>query len=50
MTRPPSKNFSKKQFCSQKHACHAQLEALSFDKTDNENVRHYPTKVETLVK
>ena len=40
----------KKQFYSQKHEYHAQIEALSFVKKDNENVRHYALKVETLVK
>ena len=40
----------KKQFSSQKHAYHAQIEALSLVKKDNENVRHYTLKVETLVK
>ena len=34
---------------SQKHAYHAQLEALSFFTKDNENVRHYALKVEALV-
>ena len=40
----------KKQFYSQKHAYHAQIEALSLVKTDNENVRHFALQVETLVK
>ena len=40
----------KKQFYSQKHAYHAQFEALSLLKKDNENVRHFALKVETLVK
>ena len=40
----------KKQFHSQKHAYHAQIEALSLLKKDNENVRHFALKVETLVK
>ena len=40
----------KKQFCSQKHAYHAQIEALSLLKKDNENVRHFALKLETLVK
>ena len=40
----------KKQFYSQKHAYHAQIEALSLLKKDNENVRHFALKVETLVK
>ena len=40
----------KKQFYSQKHAYHAQIEALSLVKKDNENVRHYALKVGTLVK
>ena len=40
----------KKQFYSQKHAYHAQIEALSLVKKDNENVRHFALKVETLVK
>ena len=38
------------QFYSQKHAYHAQNEALSLIKKENENVRHYALKVETLVK
>ena len=42
--------ISKKQFYSQKHANHAQIEALSLVKKDKENVRHYAPKVETLVK
>ena len=33
-----------------KNAYHAQIEALSFVKTDNGNVRHYALKVETLIK
>ena len=41
-------NF-KKQFYSQKHAYHVQIEALSLVKKDNENVRHFALKVETLV-
>ena len=46
-----SKHFPLKiQFYSQKHAYHAQLEALSYVKNDNENVRHYALKVEILVK
>ena len=40
----------KKQFYSQNHAYHAQIEALSLPKKDNENVRHFALKVETLVK
>ena len=40
----------KKQFYSQKHAYHAQIEAPSVVKIDNENVRHYALKVENLVK
>ena len=40
----------KKHFYSQKHVYHAQLEALSLVKNDNENVRHYAVKNETLVK
>ena len=40
----------RKQFYSQKHAYHAQIEALSLVKKDNENVRHFALKVETLVK
>ena len=40
----------KKLFYSQKHAYHAQIEALSLVKKDNENVRHFALKVETLVK
>ena len=40
----------KKQFYSQKHAYHAQIEALSLVNKDNENVRHFALKVETLVK
>ena len=40
----------KKQFYPQKHAYHAQIEALSLFKKDNENVRHFALKVETLVK
>ena len=40
----------KKQFYSQKHAYHAQIEALSLVKKDNENVRHFALKVKTLVK
>ena len=40
----------KKQFYSQKHAYHAQIEALSLVKKDYENVRHFALKVETLVK
>ena len=40
----------KKQFYSQKHAYHVQIEALSLVKKDNENVRHFALKVETLVK
>ena len=40
----------KKQFYSQKHAYHAQIEAVSLLKKDNENVRHFALKVETLVK
>ena len=40
----------KKQFYSQKHAYHAQIEALSLVKKDNENVRHFALKVDTLVK
>ena len=40
----------KVQFYSQKHAYHAQLEALSLVKKDNENVRHFALNVETLVK
>ena len=43
----PSSKFSKKQIYSQKHA---QLEAFSIVKKDNENYRHYALKVETLVK
>ena len=39
-----------KQFYSQKHAYHAQIGALSLVKKDNENVRHFALKVETLVK
>ena len=41
-----------KQFYSQKHAYHAQLEALSLVKKDekSENVKHYALKIETLVK
>ena len=39
----------KKQLYSKKHAYHAQNEALSLVKKDNENVRHYGLKVETLV-
>ena len=42
--------FFKKQFYSQKHAYHAQIEALSLVKKVNENVRHYALNVETLVK
>ena len=45
-----SSKFLKKQFYSQKHAYHAQIEALSLVKKDNENVRHFALKVETLVK
>ena len=40
----------KKQFYSQKHAYHAQIEALTLLKKDNENARHFALKVETLVK
>ena len=40
----------KKQFYSQKPAYQAQSEAHSLVKKDNENVRHYALKVETLVK
>ena len=40
----------KKRFFSQKHAYHAQIEALAIVKKDNENVRHFALKVETLVK
>ena len=40
----------RKQFYSQSHAYHAQIEALSLVKKDNENVRHYALKYETLVK
>ena len=40
----------KNQFCSQKHAYHAQIEAISLVKKDKENVCHYTLKVETLVK
>ena len=40
----------KKQFYSQKHAYHAQIEGLSLLEKDNENVRHFALKVETLVK
>ena len=40
----------KKQFYYQKHAYHAHIEAISLVKKDNENVRHYALKVETLVK
>ena len=40
----------KKQFYSQKHAYHAQIDALSLVKKDNENVRHLALKFETLVK
>ena len=40
----------KKHFYSQKHAYHAQIEALSLVKKGNENVRHCALKVETLVK
>ena len=47
---PPFLQIFKKQFYSQKHAYHAQIEALSYVKKDNENVRHYALKVETLVK
>ena len=39
----------KKQFYSQKHAYHAQIEALSHGKKDNENGRHFALKVETLL-
>ena len=45
---PP--NFQKKQFHSQNHAYNAQLEALSFVKKENENVRHYASKFGSLVK
>ena len=47
---PSFLQFFKKQFYSQKHAYHAQLEALSLVKKDYGNVRHYALKVETLVK
>ena len=40
----------KKQFYSQKHAYHTQIEAISFVKKDKKNVRHYAFKVETLDK
>ena len=40
----------KKQFYSQKHAYHAEIEALSLVKKDNENVRHFALKVEFLFK
>ena len=52
VSKPWSSFFQvfKKQFYSQKHAYHAQIEALSFVKKDNESVRHYALKVETLVK
>ena len=40
----------KNQFYSQTHAYHAQLEALSLVKKDNENGRHYVLKVKTVVK
>ena len=40
----------KKQFYSQKHAYHAQLEEVSIVEKDNEIVRHYALKVKTLVK
>ena len=40
----------KKQLYSQKHAYQAQIEAFSLVKTDDENVRHYAPKVETLGK
>ena len=40
----------KKQFYSQKHAYHAQIEALSLVRTGNENFRQFALKVETLVK
>ena len=43
------RNF-KKQFYSQKHAYHAQIEALSLVKKDNENVRQYALKVENFDK
>ena len=40
----------KKQFYSQQHAYHAQIESYSLVKKDTENVRHYALKVETLVR
>ena len=45
----PSSNFSKKQFNSQKHAYHAQLDAFSLVREDNENVRHYDLNDKTFV-
>ena len=45
-----SSKYLKKQLYSQKHAYHAQIEALSLVKKDNEKIRHYALKVETLVK
>ena len=47
---PPFLQTFKKQFYSRKHAYHAQIEDLSLVKKDNENVRHYAVKFETLVK
>ena len=44
----PFFKFFKKQFYSQKRAYHAQIDALSLLKKDNENVRHFALKVETL--
>ena len=46
----PSCQFSKEQLISQKHANHAQLEALSLVEKDNKSVRCYFVKIETLVK
>ena len=40
----------RKQFYSQKHAYHAQIEARSLVKKDDENVRHFALKVETHLK
>ena len=41
--------YSKKQFYARKHVYHAQIEALSLVKKDNETVLHFALKVETLV-
>ena len=44
------KTYVPSLFYSQKQANHSQLEALSLGRKDNENVRHYALKNETLVK